>query len=61
MEGGGSQVDQETRTLHRGYPLLGVVVQPPPFSEWGYVHEEARAMRNRLPAGMINPADLARS
>ena len=36
MEGGGSQVDQETRTVHRGYPLFGVV-QPPPFSEWGYV------------------------
>ena len=36
MEGGGSPVDQETRTVHRGYPLFGVV-QPPPFSEWGYV------------------------
>ena len=36
MEGGGSQVDQETRTVHRGYPLFGVVL-PPPFSEWGYV------------------------
>ena len=36
MEGGGAPVDQETRTRHRGYPLFGVV-QPPPFSEWGYV------------------------
>ena len=37
MEGGGSQVDQETRTtVHRGYPLFGVV-QPPPFRARGIV------------------------
>ena len=34
MEGGGSQVDQETRTVHRGHPLFGVV-QPPPSVNGG--------------------------
>ena len=40
MEGGRSQVDQETRTLRRG-TLFGEVQPPPPppppppFSEWG--------------------------
>ena len=33
MEGGRSQVEQETRTVRRG-TLFGEV-QPPPFSEWG--------------------------